>query len=87
MYSAVEMTKRHHGAADASQVRITFAYHALGQLLTKTDPQTRVTAANGYRYRARPEASSAPLTLYRGRQITCDAANRLSRIKAAPRPC
>jgi YD repeat-containing protein len=85
---AVEMTKLYGGTADAAQVRTTFAYNALGELLTKTDPQTHVTAANGYRCRPRPAASSAPLGPYSGSQITYDGRQPPRYAQgAAPRPC
>ncbi|MGM9486050.1 hypothetical protein [Ideonella sp. YS5] len=51
---AQAMAAKYGGTADANQVRTTFVYNKLGKLVTKTDPQTHVTAENGYRYRTRP---------------------------------
>ena len=41
-------------AEQLAAARTTLQYNVLGQLVAKIDPETFVTAANGYRYRARP---------------------------------
>lgn len=51
---AEAMTTQYGGTVDPAAVRTTLQYNTLGQLTTKTDPQTHVTAENGYRYRDRP---------------------------------
>lgn len=51
---ANDMVARYGGTVDANAVRTTFEYNTQGQLITKTDPQTHVTAENGFRYRERP---------------------------------
>lgn len=51
---ANDMVARYGGSVDANAVRTTFEYNTQGQLVTKTDPQTHVTAENGYRNRERP---------------------------------
>jgi YD repeat-containing protein len=51
---AQAMVQLYGGTVDAAAVKTTFTYNALGKLITKTDPQTHVTLANGFQYRARP---------------------------------
>jgi YD repeat-containing protein len=51
---AQEMVQRYGGTVDTNALHTTFAYNTLGQLVTKTDPQTHITKENGYRYRASP---------------------------------
>lgn len=41
-------------AAEQAAARTTLRYDTRGLLLSKTDPQTHITLANGYRYRDRP---------------------------------
>ncbi|MBW8756182.1 MAG: hypothetical protein JF586_01100, partial [Burkholderiales bacterium] len=66
------------GTVDTSAVQTTFVYNTEGKLIQKTDPQTNVTSANGFRQRARP------VTTYgydlEGRLVTTlDANGNLSR--------
>jgi YD repeat-containing protein len=57
---AQAMVALYGGTADASAVKTSFTYNALGKLLTKTDPQTNVTLANGYRSRDRDRRQWQP---------------------------
>lgn len=60
-------------AAQDAAARTTLRYNTLGQLISKTDPETHITLANGHRYRDRP------VTLYGydlvGRSTTTTDAN------------
>jgi YD repeat-containing protein len=70
---AQAMVALYGGTADASAVKTSFTYNALGKLLTKTDPQTNVTLANGYRYRTSPVTNYGYDLL--GRLVTVTDAN------------
>jgi YD repeat-containing protein len=60
--------------------RTALKYNTLGQLVLKLDPETFVTAENGYRYRARPETRYGYDLL--GRLTTMQDANgNLSRVQ------
>jgi YD repeat-containing protein len=60
--------------------RTTLKYNTLGQLVLKLDPETFVTAENGFRFRARPETSYGYDLL--GRLTTMQDANgNLSRVQ------
>jgi len=68
-------------ALSASQVdaaRITLEYNTLGKLVRKIEPETFVTAENGYRYRARPVTCYGYDLLGRLSTVT-DANGNLSR--------
>ncbi|MGM9485073.1 hypothetical protein ACS5PN_28040 [Roseateles sp. NT4] len=60
--------------------RTTLKYNTLGQLIAKIDPETFVTAENGYRYRARPETDYGYDLLGRHTTMT-DANGNLSRVR------
>lgn len=75
---ALNMVAQYGGTADVSATRTTFTYNALGQLLTKADPQTHITLANGHRYRDRPVDRYGYDLLGRVATIT-DANGNLSR--------
>lgn len=47
------------GTLDSSAVRTTFLYNTMGELIQKMDPQTSITLANGFRYRAQPVTTYA----------------------------
>ena len=68
-------------ALSASQLeaaRVTLEYNTLGKLVRKIEPETFVTAENGYRYRARPVTSYGYDLLGRLNTVT-DANGNLSR--------
>lgn len=63
--------------------RTTLKYNTAGQLVQKLDPETFVTAENGYRFRARPETNYGYDLL--GRMTTMQDANgNLSRVQYLP---
>ncbi|MGM9481545.1 hypothetical protein ACS5PN_10175 [Roseateles sp. NT4] len=66
-------------AEQQDAARTTLQYNVLGQLVAKIDPETFVTAANGYRYRARPITSYGYDLLGR-HTTTTDANGNLSRM-------
>ncbi len=66
-------------SAEASDgARTTLKYNALGLLVAKIDPETWITEANGYRYRARPVTAYGYDLLGR-HTTTTDANGQLSR--------
>ncbi len=62
----------------ADGARTTLKYNALGLLVAKIDPETWITEANGYRYRARPVTAYGYDLLGR-HTTTLDANGQLSR--------
>ncbi|WP_235537658.1 LysM peptidoglycan-binding domain-containing protein [Pelomonas sp. Root1217] len=67
-------------ADQLASAKTTLQYNTLGQLIAKLDPETFVTAENGYRYRARPETRFGYDLL--GRHTTMlDANGNLSRVQ------
>ncbi|WP_431256769.1 hypothetical protein ACQ86G_18965 [Roseateles chitinivorans] len=57
MVDLYDPTKAGLYAVDESAVRTTFTYNALGKLISKKDPQTFETLANGFIRRTRPTTS------------------------------
>ncbi|RYG34067.1 MAG: RHS repeat protein, partial [Burkholderiales bacterium] len=67
-------------AEQLAAARTTLKYNTLGQLVQKLDPETFVTAENGFRFRARPETNYGYDLL--GRMTTMQDANgNLSRVQ------
>ncbi|WP_457349464.1 hypothetical protein [Roseateles sp. P5_D6] len=67
-------------ADQLASAKTTLQYNTQGQLIAKLDPETFVTAENGYRYRARPETRFGYDLL--GRHTTMlDANGNLSRVQ------
>ena len=69
-------------AGQLAAARTTLQYNTLGQLVKKIDPETWVTASNGYRYRDRPTTVFGYDLLGR-HTTTIDANGNLSRVQQA----
>ncbi|WP_457447671.1 hypothetical protein [Roseateles sp. P5_E4] len=67
-------------AEQLAAARTTLQYNVLGQLVAKIDPETFITAENGFRYRARPVTNYGYDLLGR-HTTTTDANGKLSRTQ------